>query len=101
MIGIVLDQRDARIRSREDLARKLRRNVQDAVDFAVAQIAQGRGLVAVGNRVKCCGVGGDGLAHFLQFDRRHAVVFVHDAHLKILDFSAERVAEHDELHQAA
>ena len=34
-----------------------------------------------------------------QFDRRHAVVLVHDADLKVLDFSAERVAENDQLHQ--
>ncbi len=35
----------------------------------------------------------------LHFDRRHAVVLVHDADLKILDLSAEGVAEHDQLHQ--
>ena len=56
-------------------------------------------LVAVIKRREGFGIGGDGLEHLVQFDRRNAVVLVHDADLEVLYLPAERIAEHDELHE--
>ena len=81
------------------LREKSRRDGQHAVDFAIAQILQRRRLIVVGHRVKGARIGGDGLEHFLQLERRHAVILIHDADLQVFDFAAKGIAEHDQLHQ--
>ena len=67
------------------------------VDPALAQVAQSGGLVVVGDRGEGAGVGGHGLEHLLQLDRRHAVVVVHHPDLEMLDLAAEGVAQDDQL----
>ena len=99
LVGVVLDERDARGGPGEHLTREIRRDVQHAIDPAVAQVPQGGRLVGVGNGVERAGVGGDRLKHLLQFDGGDAVVLVHHADLEVLDLAAKGVAEHDQLHQ--
>ena len=90
---------DARVQSSKNLARKLRRNVEQRVDPAIAQIAHGDAFIVVGNRVERGSVDGDGLAHLAHFNRGDAVVLIDDTHMKMFDLSAKGVAEHDQLHQ--
>ena len=99
MVRIVLHQGDAGVDAREDLAGKLRRNVEHAVDFSDPQIVDGEGAVVIIDGGEGFGVGGDGLEHFVQFDGGNAVVLIHDADLEVFDFSTEGVAEHDQLHE--
>ena len=56
-------------------------------------------FVAVGDRLERSGIGRHRLEHFFEFDGRHAVILIHHANLKILDFAAKRIAQHDQLHQ--
>ena len=99
LVGVVLDQRQARVGAGQHLAREVRRDVQHAADLAVAQVVRapppGRCRRSVSNGAR---VGRHRLEHLLQLHRRHAVVLVDDADLEVLHLAAEGVAQHDELH---
>ncbi len=99
LIRVVLYQCDRRTLACKQVTREVRRDRDDAVDAAFAQIDQRAALVGVGHRFVRARIGRDSLQHRVELHGRHVPVVIDDADLEVLDLAAERVAEDHELHQ--
>jgi hypothetical protein len=99
VVGVVLDQRHARLVLDEYPPREFRRNRQHAVDAAVAQVADRLSFVGVVEQIDRLRAGRCRLRKLADLHRGQAMILVDDSHLQMLDVAAKRVAEDHELHE--
>ena len=96
-VGVVLDQRDARVVLVEDAPREVGRNGEHAVEMAVTERSHGVADVAVWIDLERPRARRHRTRHLPQLDRRHAAVLIDHAELEMAHGAPERVAEDHEL----
>ena len=100
VVGVVDDERDARMVLLVDAARILRRNDDGAIELAVAHVLH-RLLIAVVVRpgLKVRALDCTAVERLADLHRLRAVVLIDHAQPRVFDLAAEGIAQHDELHQ--
>jgi hypothetical protein len=99
VVAVVDDQRDLRAVLLVHAARILRRDNHSALDFSVANVVARAGLVVVVDGQEGAHVGAHRVESLPDLQRLRATILIDDTEARIFYLAAERIAQHDELHQ--
>ena len=99
VVAVIHHQRNFRLILLVHPPRILRWNNHRTLNLAVAHILQSLLLVVVVNRLKGTHVGAHRIECFMDPDGLRAPVLIHQPQLRVFDFSAEGIAQYQQLHQ--